>query len=158
GTISIIAACSSGIEPLFAVAVMRNQAGVLVPDVNEDFVEIAKRRGFHSEDLMKRIGQEGHIHFPEVPEDVQRVFVTAHDITPEWHVRMQAAFQEFTDSAISKTTNFPHAATAEDVRKIYELAFELECKGVTRSEEHTSELQSRENLVCRLLREKKQCH
>jgi ribonucleoside-diphosphate reductase alpha chain len=131
GTISIIAGCSSGIEPLFAVAFMRNQAGVLMPDVNEDFVRIARERGFYSEELMKRIAEEGHIHFPEVPEEVQRVFVTAHDITPEWHVRMQAGFQEYVDSAISKTTNFPHAATEEDVRKIYELAFRLNCKGVT---------------------------
>ncbi len=131
GTISIIAGCASGIEPLFAVAFMRNQAGVMMPDVNEDFVRVAKERGFYSEDLVKRIAEEGHIHFPEVPEDVQRVFVTAHDITPEWHVRMQAAFQEFTDSAISKTTNFPNEATVEDVRQIYELAFKLNCKGVT---------------------------
>jgi len=131
GTISILAGCSSGIEPLFAIAFMRNQAGVLMPDVNEDFLRIARERGFYSEDLMKRIAEQGHIHFPEVPEEVQRVFVTAHDITPEWHVRMQAAFQEYTDSAISKTTNFPHEATAEDVRQIYELAFKLNCKGVT---------------------------
>ncbi|HET8654296.1 MAG TPA: vitamin B12-dependent ribonucleotide reductase [Longimicrobiaceae bacterium] len=131
GTISIIAGCASGIEPLFAVAFLRNQAGVLMPDVNEDFVRVAKERGFYSEALMKRIAEEGHIHFPEVPEDVQRVFVTAHDITPEWHVRMQAAFQEYVDSAISKTTNFPHGATEEDVREIYELAFRLGCKGVT---------------------------
>jgi ribonucleoside-diphosphate reductase alpha chain len=92
---------------------------------------VAKERGFYSEELMKRIAEQGHIHFPEVPEDVQRVFVTAHDITPEWHVRMQAAFQEYVDSAISKTTNFPHEATVEDVRQIYELAFKLNCKGVT---------------------------
>jgi ribonucleoside-diphosphate reductase alpha chain len=131
GTISIIAGCSSGIEPLFAVAFMRNQAGALMPDVNEDFVRVARARGFYSEDLMQRIAEQGHIHFPEVPEDVQRVFVTAHDITPEWHVRMQAAFQEYTDSAISKTTNFPHQATVDDVRQIYELAFRLGCKGVT---------------------------
>ncbi len=131
GTISIIASCSSGIEPLFAVAFMRNQAGVMMPDVNEDFIEIARERGFYSDDLMQRIAEQGHIHFPEVPDDVQRVFVTAHDITPEWHVRMQSAFQEFTDSAISKTTNFPHEATPEDVRQIYELAFKLGCKGVT---------------------------
>jgi len=131
GTISIIAGCSSGIEPLFAVAFMRNQAGVMMPDVNEDFVRIARDRGFYSEDLIRRIAEQGHIHFPEVPEDVQRVFVTAHDITPEWHVRMQSAFQEFTDSAISKTTNFPHDATVADVRQIYELAFKLGCKGVT---------------------------
>jgi ribonucleoside-diphosphate reductase alpha chain len=131
GTISIIAGCSSGIEPLFAVAFMRNQAGVLMPDVNEDFVTIAKREGWYSDDLMKRIAEEGHIHFPEVPEHVQRVFVTAHDTAPEWHVRMQAAFQEHVDSAISKTTNFPHEATVEDVREIYELAYKLNCKGVT---------------------------
>ena len=102
GTISIIAGCSSGIEPLFAVAFMRNQAGVLMPDVN-----------------------------PEVPGDVQGIFVTAHDVTPEQHIRMQAAFQEHTDSAISKTCNFPSSATEEDVRKIYDLAHELKCKGVT---------------------------
>jgi len=131
GTISIIAGCASGIEPLFAVAFMRNQAGVMMPDVNEDFVRVARQRGFYSEDLIKRIAEQGHIHFPEVPADVQRVFVTAHDITPEWHVRMQAGFQEFTDSAISKTTNFSHGATADDVRQIYELAFKLNCKGVT---------------------------
>jgi ribonucleoside-diphosphate reductase alpha chain len=131
GTISIIAGCSSGIEPLFAVAFMRNQAGVMMPDVNEDFVRVARERGFYSEALMQRIAEKGHIHFPEVPADVQRTFVTAHDITPEWHVRMQSAFQEFTDSAISKTTNFPHEATPEDVRQIYELAFRLGCKGVT---------------------------
>ncbi|MBA2243713.1 MAG: hypothetical protein H0W11_02080, partial [Gemmatimonadetes bacterium] len=102
GTISIFAGCSSGIEPLFAVAFMRNQAGALMPDVNEDFVRIAREQGWYSEALMQRIAEEGHIHFPEVPEEVQRTFVTAHDITPEWHVRMQAGFQEYTDSAISK--------------------------------------------------------
>jgi ribonucleoside-diphosphate reductase alpha chain len=131
GTISIIAGCSSGIEPLFAVAFMRNQAGVMMPDVNEDFVEVAKREGWYSDDLIERIAKEGHIHFDEVPEKWRRVFVTAHDITPEWHVRMQAGFQEHCDSAISKTTNFPHAATRDDVRAIYELAYDLKCKGVT---------------------------
>jgi ribonucleoside-diphosphate reductase alpha chain len=131
GTISIFAGCSGGIEPLFAVAFMRNQAGAMMPDVNEDFIRIAKAQGWYSEDLMERIATEGHIHFDEVPEVVQKVFVTAHDISPEWHVRMQAAFQEHTDSAISKTTNFPHEATREEVRAIYELAYELDCKGVT---------------------------
>ena len=131
GTISIFAGCSGGIEPMFAVAFMRNQAGVLMPDVNPDFVRMAQEGGWYSEDLMERIAQEGHIHFDEVPEDVQRIFRTAHDITPEWHVRMQAAFQEHTDSAISKTTNFPREATEEQVREIYELAFSLGCKGVT---------------------------
>jgi ribonucleoside-diphosphate reductase alpha chain len=102
GTISIFAGCSGGIEPLFAVAFMRNQAGAMMPDVNEDFVRIAKEQGWYSDELTERIAQEGHIHFDEVPEEVQRVFVTSHDISPEWHVRMQAAFQEHTDSAISK--------------------------------------------------------
>jgi ribonucleoside-diphosphate reductase alpha chain len=131
GTISIFAGCSSGIEPLFAVAFMRNQAGAMMPDVNEDFLALAKAGGWQSEELMERIAREGHIHFPEVPAAVQKAFVTAHDITPEWHVRMQAAFQEHCDSAISKTTNFPHDATVEDVREIYELAFKLGTKGVT---------------------------
>ncbi|MBA2688103.1 MAG: vitamin B12-dependent ribonucleotide reductase, partial [Gemmatimonadaceae bacterium] len=131
GTISIIAGCSSGIEPLFAVAFMRNQAGAMMPDVNEEFVAIAKREGWYSDDLVERIAKQGHIHFDEVPEQWQKVFVTAHDISPEWHVRMQAAFQEHCDSAISKTTNFPHTASPEDVRKIYEFAYDMKCKGVT---------------------------
>ena len=131
GTISIIAGCSGGIEPLFAVAFMRNQAGVMMPDVNEDFVARARAEGWHSDDLMKRIAEEGHIHFDEVPREVQDTFRTAHDITPEWHVRMQGVFQDHVDSAISKTTNFAFEATREDMRKIYEMAFELGCKGVT---------------------------
>ena len=131
GTISIIAGCSGGIEPLFAVAFMRNQAGSMMPDVNADFVARARREGWYAEELMERIAQEGHIHLDEVPQAVQDVFRTSHDISPEWHVRMQAAFQDHVDSAISKTTNFAHEATRQDVRKIYELAFELGCKGVT---------------------------
>ena len=131
GTISIIAGCSSGIEPLFAVAFMRNQAGVLMPDVNEDFVAIAKREGWYSEDLMTQIAEAGHIHFDAVPEKWQRVFVTAHDVTPEWHIQMQAAFQDFTDSAISKTCNFANDATEEYVEQIYRYAYQLGCKGVT---------------------------
>ena len=131
GTISIIADCSGGIEPLFAVAFLRNQAGVLMPDVNQDFVRVAKAQGWHSEELMRRIAEEGHIHFPEVPESVQRVYITAHDVTPEWHIRMQAAFQESVDSAISKTCNFPHESKKEDVREIYLKAYDLNCKGVT---------------------------
>jgi ribonucleoside-diphosphate reductase alpha chain len=131
GTISIFAECSGGIEPLFAVAFMRNQAGSLMPDVNRDFVERARGEGWYTAELMRRIAEEGHIHFAEVPTEVQRVFVTAHDVTPEWHVRMQAAYQEHVDSAISKTCNFPTEATEDHVRDIYLLAFELGCKGVT---------------------------
>ena len=131
GTISIIAGCSSGIEPLFAVAFMRNQAGVLMPDVNEDFVRIAREEGWFSEELMRKVAEVGHARFPEVPERWQRVFVTANEIRPEWHVRMQAAFQDFNDSAISKTVNFAHSATERDVEEIYRLAYALNCKGVT---------------------------
>ncbi|HXI32545.1 MAG TPA: vitamin B12-dependent ribonucleotide reductase [Gemmatimonadales bacterium] len=131
GTISIISGCSSGIEPLFAIAFMRNQAGVLMPDVNEAFVAVAKQEGWYSDALVQRIAESGNIHFDEVPAKWQRVFVTAHDVTPEWHIRMQAAFQEFTDSAISKTCNFPNAASEDDVEQIYRLAFQLNCKGVT---------------------------
>ena len=131
GTISIIAGCSSGIEPLFAVAFMRNQAGVLMPDVNEDFVAIARAEDWYSDDLMRRIAEAGHIQFPEVPSRWQRVFVTANAIKPEWHIRMQAAFQEFNDSAISKTCNFAQEATEEYVEEIYRLAYRLNCKGVT---------------------------
>ena len=131
GTISIIAGCSSGIEPLFAVAFMRNQAGVLMPDVNEDFVAIAQREGWYSEALMTQIAESGNIHFPEVPEKWQRVFATANEIKPEWHIRMQAAFQAHNDSAISKTCNFANDATEEYVEEIYRLAFSLNCKGVT---------------------------
>ncbi len=131
GTISIIAGCSSGIEPLFAVAFMRNQAGVLMPDVNDDFVAIARQEGWYSEDLMRRIAEAGNINFPEVPQRWQRVFVTANHIKPEWHIRMQAAFQEFNDSAISKTCNFAQDATEAYVEEIYRLAYKLGCKGVT---------------------------
>lgn len=131
GTISIIAGCSSGLEPLFAVAFMRNQAGVMMPDVNEDFVAIAKKEGWYSDALMERIAKTGSVIQPEVPTKWQQVFATANNIAPEWHIKMQAAFQLHCDSAISKTTNFSHAATREDVQKIYELAYEMKCKGVT---------------------------
>lgn len=131
GTISIIAGCSSGIEPLFAIAFWRYQADARMLDINQDFVAQAKREGWYSEALMERIADSGHIHHPEVPAEAQRVWVTAHDIQPEWHVRMQAAFQEHTDSAISKTINFPHDATPEQVREAYELAYALGCKGIT---------------------------
>ena len=131
GTISIIAGCSSGLEPLFAVAFMRNQAGVMMPDVNEDFVAIAKSEGWYSDALMERIAKTGSVKHDEIPARWQRVFTTANEISPEYHIRMQAAFQQHCDSAISKTTNFSHAATVDDVRAIYELAYDMKCKGVT---------------------------
>lgn len=133
GTLSIIAGCSSGIEPLFAVAFTRNvmDRDELV-EVNPLFKEIAQREGFYSEDLMKRIAQEGSIaHIEEIPARWRSIFITAHDITPEWHVRVQAAFQKYTDNAVSKTVNFPNAATKQDVEKVYLLAYELGAKGVT---------------------------
>ena len=141
GTISIIAGCSSGIEPLFAVAFMRNQAGVLMPDVNEDFVALAKQEGWYSDALMQQIAAAGHIHFDQVPAKWHRVFVTAHDVTPEWHIQMQAAFQEFTDSAISKTCNFANDASEEYVEKIYRYAYKLGCKGVTVYRDGAREMQ-----------------
>ena len=131
GTISIIAGCSSGLEPLFAVAFMRNQAGVMMPDVNEDFVAIAKKEGWYSDALVETIAKTGTVVHPDVPKKWQDVFATANLISPEWHIKMQAAFQEHCDSAISKTTNFSHTATKDDVRAIYELAYQMKCKGVT---------------------------
>lgn len=133
GTLSIIAGCSSGIEPLFALSFVRKVLdGAELLEVNPWFEKVAKERGFYSDKLMKEIAKEGGCAgMPDVPEDVRRVFVTAHDISPEWHIRMQAAFQKYTDNAVSKTVNFPHSATQEDVKKVYELAYKLGCKGVT---------------------------
>lgn len=133
GTISIIAGCSSGIEPLFAIAYSRNvMDGEELVEVNPLFEQVARDCGFYSEELMQQIADDGSIHeIEEIPEDVRNVFVTAHDVSPENHVRMQAAFQEYTDNAISKTVNLPREATVEDVRDIYKLAYELGCKGIT---------------------------
>jgi ribonucleoside-diphosphate reductase alpha chain len=141
GTISIIAGCSSGIEPLFAVAFMRNQAGVLMPDVNQEFVRIAKDEGWYSEELMRKIAESGHINYDELPDKWRRVFVTANHIAPEWHIRMQAAFQDYNDSAISKTCNFARDATEDYVEEIYRLAYRLNCKGVTVYRDGSRELQ-----------------
>ena len=141
GTISILAGCSSGIEPLFAVAFQRRQADTLMTDVNEDFVAIAKDEGWYSEALIEKIAEAGHIHFDEIPQKWQDVFVTAHDVAPEWHIEMQAAFQEFTDSAISKTCNFPNEASEDYVHEIYERAHQLGCKGVTVYRDGSREMQ-----------------
>lgn len=132
GTISIIAGCSGGIEPIFAVAFVRNQAGMEMPDVNPTFVAIAKREGWYSEDLMMKVARRGTVRGLEgVPEKWQRIFATSHDVTPEWHARMQGAFQVSTDNAVSKTVNFPAHATEKDVAEVYWLAYKLGCKGVT---------------------------
>jgi ribonucleoside-diphosphate reductase alpha chain len=134
GTISIIAGpCSSGIEPLFAISyyrkVMDNDKLV---EVEPLFEEVARARGFYSKELMEKIAENASLaEVDGIPDDVKRIFVTAHDISPEWHVRMQAAFQKYVHNATSKTINFPHEATIEDVRKAYVLAYELNCKGIT---------------------------
>ncbi|MFP3911047.1 MAG: vitamin B12-dependent ribonucleotide reductase [Desulfobacteraceae bacterium] len=133
GTLSIMADCSSGIEPLFALSFVRN---VMDNDrllaVNPYFKQVAQERGFYSPELMETIARKGSIRdIKEIPQDVREVFVTAHDIAPEWHIRMQAAFQKYTDNAVSKTVNLPRDATAADVQKVYDLAYELGCKGVT---------------------------
>jgi ribonucleoside-diphosphate reductase alpha chain len=133
GTLSIIAGCSSGIEPLFALTFVRKVLdGAELVEVNPVFEKTAKEGGFYSSALMREIAEQGGCSgIKTVPEDVQRVFITAHDITPEWHIRMQAAFQKYTDNAVSKTVNFPHSATRDDVRKTYMAAYKLGCKGVT---------------------------
>lgn len=133
GTISIIAGASSGVEPLFAISFVRNvMDNDKLVEVHPYFEKVAKERGFYSEELMERIAREGSIqHIDEIPEDVRRVFVTAHDISPFWHIKMQAAFQKYVDNAVSKTVNFKNDATKEDVEEVYMLAYKLGCKGVT---------------------------
>jgi ribonucleoside-diphosphate reductase alpha chain len=133
GTISIIAGCSSGIEPLFAVSFMRNVlGGARLFETNALFEKTAKTRGFYSAKLLEEIARTGSVQqIKGVPDDVKRLFVTALDIDPVWHVKMQAAFQKFTDNAVSKTVNLPNDAKVEDVQEIYDLAWQLKCKGVT---------------------------
>ena len=133
GTISIIASCSSGIEPLFAISFVRNVLeGTKLLEVNPEFEDIARERGFFSEELMMEIARRGSVqNLKEVPNDLRQLFVTAHDISPEWHVRMQAIFQKPVENAVSKTVNLPFESTIEDVKKIYLSAYKLKCKGVT---------------------------
>jgi len=133
GTISMIADCSSGIEPLFAVSYFKKvMDGEKLVTVNQYFEKIAKKEGIYSKELMQKIAEQGTIqNIDEIPEHVKRIFVTAHDISPEWHVRMQAAFQNYTDNAVSKTVNMPQEATKSDVSTVFMTAYELGCKGVT---------------------------
>ena len=133
GSLSIIANCSSGIEPLFALSYVRHiLEGEEFVEVNPYFEEAAKKGGFYSAELMKQLAEGKRLKdIEEVPEEIKRLFVTAHDISPEWHVKMQAAFQKFTDSAVSKTVNFPTEATPEDVAKVYMLAYREGLKGIT---------------------------
>ncbi|MGW8289244.1 MAG: vitamin B12-dependent ribonucleotide reductase, partial [Candidatus Bathyarchaeia archaeon] len=133
GTISIIAGCSSGIEPIFAVTFVRNvMEGTKLLEIQPTFEQIAKERGFYSRELMLEVAKTGSVQKLEaVPEDLRRIFVTSLDIDPEWHVRMQAAFQKHVGNAVSKTVNLPPDATVEDVKKVYLLAYKLKCKGIT---------------------------
>ena len=133
GSISIIGDASPGVEPYFALAFTRNVLeNEKLVSLNSYFEELAKEEGFYSEDLMAEIAKHGSVKDnEEVPTWVQRIFVTAHDTTPEWHVKMQAAFQKFTDNAVSKTVNFPNKASTEDVERVYMLAYHSGCKGVT---------------------------
>lgn len=133
GTISIIADASGGCEPMFAFAFTKNvMDGDKLLVCNELLVEKLKEAGIYSEALMHRIAEEGTLaHISEIPEEIRRVFVCAHDISPEWHIRIQAAFQKYTDNAVSKTINFPNSATREEVKQAYLLAYKLGCKGTT---------------------------
>ncbi|MBW3000938.1 vitamin B12-dependent ribonucleotide reductase [Candidatus Woesearchaeota archaeon] len=153
GTISIIAGASSGIEPLFAVVFKRTNIlykGDELIEINPFFEKKAKELGFYSKELMKEVSEKGTIHdMDKIPKEVRKTFVTSHDISPEYHIKMQAAFQKYTDNAVSKTVNFPNNATEEDIRKVYELAYELGCKGVTVYRDG-----SREEQVLNIMKEK----
>ncbi len=133
GTLSIITGCSSGIEPLFALSYTRNILdGAQLIEVNPYFEEVAEKEGFYSEELMQQLASGAKLHDTEgIPDRIKRLFVTAHEITPEWHVRMQAAFQHSTDNAVSKTVNFPQQATKEDIDKVYMMAYQEGLKGIT---------------------------
>ena len=133
GTISIIADTTSGVEPIFALAFVRNvMDNDQLVESNSTFEEVAREYGFYSEELIKRVAETGSVQdLEEVPERWRKIFRTSHDIAPEAHTRIQAAFQKYTDNAVSKTVNFPHDATVDDVRTVFELAHELGCKGVT---------------------------
>ena len=133
GTISMICGVSSGVEPLFAVAYTKTvMDGTPLIEVNPLFEQYAKQYGFYSQELMEKISKQGTLAgLTEIPEWIRKIFVTAQEIEPEWHIRIQAAFQKYTDNAVSKTINFANSATTEDVARAYRLAYELGCKGIT---------------------------
>jgi ribonucleoside-diphosphate reductase alpha chain len=133
GTISIIGGCSSGIEPYFAIAFYRNvMDNNKLAEITPSFKEISKKEGFYSEELMDKVAEVGTVHdLDDVPSKWKKIFVTSHEISPIWHIKMQSAFQKYTDNAVSKTVNFPNEATIDDVRDVYMLAYKTGCKGTT---------------------------
>jgi len=143
GTLSIIAGCSSGIEPLFALSYIRNILdGAQLVEVNPYFEEVAKKEGFYSEELIHQLATGTQLHTLEgIPDNIKRLFVTAHEISPEIHIKMQAAFQKSTDNAVSKTVNFPQEATQEDIAKVYIMAYQEELKGITIYRDRSREAQ-----------------
>ena len=143
GTLSIIAGVSSGVEPVFSYAYIRTvMDGTNMVEVSPVLRDVLEARGLYNDDLLQHIAEEGTlVHLEELPEDIRRVFVSAHDISPLYHTRMQAAFQEYTDNAVSKTVNFPHNATKEEVAEVYTLAYKLGCKGVTIYRDGSREIQ-----------------
>jgi len=143
GTLSIIAGCSSGIEPLFALSYTRNILdGTQLVEVNPYFEEVTKRDGFYSVELMQQLAVGVRLRdIDGIPDRIKRLFVTAHEISPEWHVRMQAAFQKSTHNAVSKTVNFPREATREDIANVYKMAYEEGLKGITIYRDRSREAQ-----------------
>lgn len=142
GSISIIAGCSSGIEPIFALAFKRQVAIGQWFEIHPLFEKELKERGLYSDELMDRIVEEGTVqHIDEIPEDMKRIYITAHDIEPEWHLKIQKAFQDYVDNAVSKTVNLRNEATVDDVRKVYLMAYELGLKGVTVYRDRSKEVQ-----------------
>ena len=143
GTLSIIAGCSSGIEPLFALSYIRNILdGAQLVEANPYFEEVAKSEGFYSEELMQQLANGAHLSdIDGVPDNITRLFVTAHEISPEWHIKMQAAFQKSTDNAVSKTVNFPKGASEEDIAKVYMMAYQEGLKGITIYRDRSREAQ-----------------
>lgn len=142
GTLSIIASCSPSIEPLFALSFLRKTSQYELLEVNPLFEKVAREEGFYDEDLMKNIARAGSVQNVEgVPKHIKRIFLTSMDLSPEEHVRMQAAFQRHVDGAISKTVNIPYYSTVEDVREIFLLAYKLGCKGITIYRDGSKDLQ-----------------
>jgi len=154
GTLSILGDCSQSIEPLFAVAYKRRVLGQELLEINPTFESIAREEGFYSEDLLRKVSSALSIQeIKDIPKSIRRIFVTAHDISPDWHVKMQAAFQKYVDNAVSKTVNLPSNTGTDDVRKVFDLAHKLGCKGITvyrDKSRHNQVLDTCESGVCEL--------